>query len=62
MVVRQKNNLTQWLKFFLVGVAQTAEKSIASLNALMRLKQDCENRILTLGRKAPNAYIFAFAF
>lgn len=55
MVVRQKHNLTQWLKFFLVGVAQTAEKAIASLDAIMQLKQDCENRILTLGRKAPNA-------
>ncbi|MEZ0539387.1 Fic family protein [Fibrella arboris] len=55
MIVRQKHNLTQWLKFFLVGVAQTAEKAIDSLNAIMKLKQDCESRILTLGRKAPNA-------
>lgn len=55
MVVRQKHNLTQWLKFFLVGVAQTAEKAISSLNAIMQLKQTCENQLLTLGRKAPNA-------
>lgn len=55
MIVRQKHNLTQWLKFFLVGVAQTSEKAITSLNNIMQLKQDCDNRILTLGRKAPNA-------
>ena len=55
MVVRQKSNLTQWLKFFLVGVIQTSEKAIDSLKAIMQLKQDCESRLLTLGRKAPNA-------
>lgn len=55
MVVRQKHNLTQWLRFFLVGVAQTAEKAIGSLNAIMQLKQNCEKQILTLGRKAPIA-------
>ena len=55
MIVRQNNNLTQWLKFFLVGVAQTAEKAIASLNAIIQLKQEAENQILTLGRKAPTA-------
>ncbi len=54
-IVRQTSNLGQWLKFFLVGVAETAEKAIASLNAIMQLKQDCENRILQLGRKAPTA-------
>ena len=39
----------------MVGVAQTVGKAIDSLNAIMKLKQDCESQILTLGRKAPNA-------
>lgn len=55
MVVRQRHNLTQWLKFFLVGVAQTAEKATTSLNAIMHLKQECEAHLLALGRKAPTA-------
>lgn len=55
MAVRQKSDLTQWLRFFLVGVIQTSEKAIDSLKAIMQLKQDCESRLLTLGRKAPNA-------
>ena len=54
-VVRQKGNLAQWLKFFLVGVTQTAEKAINSLNAIMQLKQEAENQLLTLGKKAPMA-------
>ena len=54
-IVRQKSNLTQWLKFFLVGVVQTSEKAISSLNAILQLKQEAENQILTLGRKAPLA-------
>jgi Fic family protein len=55
MVVRRTNNLAQWLKFFLVGIAQTAEKAVDSLNAIMQIKQDSENKVLTLGRKAPTA-------
>lgn len=55
MVVRQKSNLTQWIKFFLVGVVQTAEKAIASLDAIMQLKQVAEGQLLTLGKKAPAA-------
>jgi Fic family protein len=55
MVARQKHNLTQWLKFFLVGVAQTAEKATASLNDIMRIKHESERKILMMGRKAVNA-------
>ena len=54
-VVRQKSDLAQWLKFFLVGVTQTVEKAINSLNAIMHLKQEAENQLLTLGKKAPMA-------
>lgn len=54
-VVRQKGDLAQWLKFFLVGVTQTVEKAINSLNAIMHLKQEAENQLLTLGKKAPMA-------
>ena len=55
MRVRQKNDLTHWLKFFLVGVVTTSEQAVASLRAIMELKQRTESRILELGRKAPSA-------
>lgn len=55
MVVRTKHNLVQWLKFFLVGVEQTADKAINSLSAIMQLKQETEAQLLTLGKRAVKA-------
>lgn len=54
--VRQKNNLTQWLTFFLVAVKETCEKATTTLREVMRLKEECEGtRILSLGRRIPAA-------
>ena len=36
--VRTKNDMIQWLKYFLNGVAVTAEKSSRTLNAILELK------------------------
>lgn len=56
MAVRRKNDLTQWIKFFLEAVSQTCEIAARSLQQIMRLRQDCEGRrIITLGKKVPNA-------
>jgi Fic family protein len=49
--VRINNNLTQWLKFFLEGVRQTAENSIETFRAIIKLRQKVENDILCLGKK-----------
>ncbi len=54
--VRTNNDLTQWLKFFLVGVRQTAESSISTFKSIIELRQDIEfKRILTLGKKTKTA-------
>lgn len=54
--VRTNNDLTQWLKFFLVGVKQTAESSISTFKSIIKLRQDIEyKRILTLGKKTKTA-------
>lgn len=54
--VRIKNNLTQWLKFFLVGVITTSENGINTFQNILKLRKDIEeNRILTLGKKLPLA-------
>lgn len=56
MAVRRTNNLTQWLKFFLEAVSQTCEIASKSLKEIIKLRHDCEgNRIISLGKKAPNA-------
>lgn len=54
--VRSRNDLTQWIRFFLEAVNQTCENAAHSLRQIMELRRDCEgNRIIHLGRKAPNA-------
>jgi Fic family protein len=51
-VVRQSNNLEQWIKFFLSGVIETAKSSQATFKQIIKLRREYENKILTLGKKA----------
>jgi len=56
MAIRRKNDLIQWVKFFLEAINKTCEVSAQSLGQIMQLRQDCEGRrIITLGKKVPNA-------
>jgi Fic family protein len=45
--VRTHNELMQWIKYFLVGVAQTAKKATQTLDSIMDLKRNHENLIQT---------------
>lgn len=61
MAVRVKNDLTQWIKFFLVGVIETAENSIQTFKKILQLKEQIENdKIITLGKKFPTAKQFLY--
>lgn len=53
--VRTHNDLTQWLLFFVEGIKQTAEHSIEIFNRIIKLRQQCEEKIATLGKKVENA-------
>jgi len=56
LAVSTKNNILQWLKFFLVGIIETAKKAIATFNRILKLRNDLENKkIITLGKRVPNA-------
>jgi Fic family protein len=55
MRVREKNDLMQWFRFFLVGIIETAKNSIATFDKIMKLQQDVEERMQTLGSRAANA-------
>ena len=58
MAVRTRNDIQQWLRFFVVGIIETADKAIEGLREIIKLKQDCETkRIVTLGKRAPKAQI-----
>jgi Fic family protein len=52
-LVRTKNDLGQWLKYFLVGVIQTSEKAVSTLKSIVDLKLDIEdNRISIMGKRS----------
>jgi len=54
--VRTKNNLSQWIKFFLTGVVTTADNAAETLQKIIRLKEDIEkNRILAMGKRSKHA-------
>jgi Fic family protein len=51
--VREKNDLLHWLKYFLVGVEETAAKAVQTLDQILQLKVDLENEIQSrLGRRS----------
>lgn len=52
---REKNNLNQWIKFFLVGIIETAEEGTATLQKIMQIKSTSDSKILTFGRRASSA-------
>lgn len=52
MLVRTKNDLIQWIKFFLTGIIDTAKKSIKTFQLILKLRDDIElNRLISLGRR-----------
>ncbi len=58
-VVRTKNNLKQWLVFFLVGITETAQNSIETFNAIIKLRHTVEEKqIILLGKRVPLAKQF----
>jgi Fic family protein len=50
--VRSSNDLEHWIKFFLVGVSQTAQNSKNTFEKIIALRQRSEEKIMTLGKRA----------
>lgn len=55
MRVREADDLTQWFKFFLVGVIETAERGIDTFDAILRLQKEVDALVEPLGSRAENA-------
>ncbi|MCA1638945.1 MAG: Fic family protein, partial [Acidobacteria bacterium] len=51
MLVRTNGDIEHWLKFFLVGVAQTAQNSKHTFEDIIRLRQECEQKIMLMGKR-----------
>ncbi len=53
--VRTSNDLIHWVRFFLQGITETATKGRDVFRQILLLRTDAESRVLTLGRRVPNA-------
>lgn len=51
---RTHNDLKQWLKFFLVGVIETAKNGVTTFDEILKLKSNSELQIQTLGSRSNN--------
>ena len=55
-ITREKNDLNQWIKFFLVGIIEIAEEGTITLQKIMQIKKKSEDKILTFGRRASKGH------
>ena len=55
MRVREKNDIAQWFKFFLVGIIETAKSGADTFDAILRLQREVDDQLQSLGSRAANA-------
>lgn len=53
--VHEKDDIENWLKFFLTGVAQTAENAVITARKILKLRAEDTEKITSLGRSAEKA-------
>jgi Fic family protein len=54
--VTEKNDMEQWLKFFLTGIIETSKNATETFNRIIALREKLESeKIITLGKRIPNA-------
>lgn len=55
MRVRTSNDMIHWIRFFLRGVAETAQKGRDVFRAVLQLRTEVEQATTGLGKRGPNA-------
>ncbi len=55
--IREKDDILQWFKFFLVGIIETAKKGIATFDSILKLQKEVDSKIQKLGSRANNANV-----
>ncbi len=51
-IVRNSNDLNQWIKFFLSGIIETTKSGTATLQSIVELRKKYESKIMTLGGRS----------
>ena len=54
-LVREKNDISQWVKFFLVGIIETSTNGIKTFDSILQLQKQVDMDLQTLGSRAANA-------
>lgn len=49
-LVRESNNIEQWIKFFLTGIAETSQKGKETFEKIIALRQECEKKTFSLSK------------
>ncbi len=57
MRVRLQNDIVQWIKFFLVGVIETAKNSIKTFDGILKLQKEIDAKLQTLGARSGKAQL-----
>lgn len=58
-LVRTKNDLAQWIKFFLTGIIQTSDIAVRTLKTILDMKASIEReKIITLGKRTKKGQLF----
>jgi len=57
-IVRTSGNIEQWIKFFLSGVIETAKNGKETLEEIVKLRKNYEDKLMSLGKKAKAAKKF----
>jgi Fic family protein len=55
MRVRTHNDINQWLKFFLTGVIETAQKGVQTFDGILRLQKALDLQIKNMGSRGNDA-------
>ncbi|MBV1883880.1 MAG: Fic family protein [Pseudomonadales bacterium] len=53
--VRESNDISHWVRFFLSAVIETADKGKTTFTEILELRQEMDTLILAYGRRAENA-------
>lgn len=57
MLVRNKSDIRQWFRFFLVGIIETAKSGITTFDSILKLQEEIKLKLLKLGSRGAKAQL-----